>query len=292
MAIYHKMKNGQNGHCEEGNTSPPRYRGKKYVFTLNNYSKGEMDSLDTVLNKISIGYIYGEEVGECGTPHLQGYVEFKSRMDWTSLKKINPRIHWEKKSPKSNREQNIVYCSKGGKVVSTFEEDFNIEQEILKEEYSNVIWKDWQQKIIDIIEGPIDRRKIYWFWEKEGNVGKSFLSTYLCLKYDAIVCSGKESDVKHSFAVWLEAHKLKNPKVCLVDIPRSKFDGVSYSTLEEIKNQVMQNTKYECHRLVFRRPHIIVFANYPPKREKLSQDRWDITELNHNPILIEVEEED
>lgn len=54
----------------------------------------------------------GEEVGENGTPHLQGYIEFTNskKLEW--LRKINPRIHWEAR--RGTAQQARDYCAKEG----------------------------------------------------------------------------------------------------------------------------------------------------------------------------------
>ena len=38
---------------------------------------------------------FGKEVGENGTPHLQGYMECGSKKIMKGLKKISSRAHWE-----------------------------------------------------------------------------------------------------------------------------------------------------------------------------------------------------
>ncbi|GAC77771.1 replication protein [uncultured marine virus] len=47
---------------------------KHWVFTCNNYTK---ENIELICNDSSIKrYSFQEEVGDSGTPHLQGYLEF------------------------------------------------------------------------------------------------------------------------------------------------------------------------------------------------------------------------
>lgn len=94
-------------------------RNRNYAFTWNNYNKQSLENLKK-LNESQINFIiFGHEVGEKGTPHLQGYVEFtqgitliqcKKRLDPTNGSK-SP-VHVE--VAKGNRQQNVEYCSKEG----------------------------------------------------------------------------------------------------------------------------------------------------------------------------------
>jgi len=51
---------------------------KSWVLTLNNYSDEEYGSLKTGFRK-PWDYILGKEIGESGTPHIQGYVKFQKK---------------------------------------------------------------------------------------------------------------------------------------------------------------------------------------------------------------------
>lgn len=85
---------------------------RNYCFTLNNYNEEEYHTL------LSMGTycIIGREVGESGTPHLQGYIEFKSVTRFDTLKNRSPRAHWEAR--RGTQEQAVEYCKKDG----TYEE--------------------------------------------------------------------------------------------------------------------------------------------------------------------------
>jgi hypothetical protein len=58
-----------------------RYRN--ICFTLNNYTSQEYEAL--LYNDNFKYVIIGKEVGESGTPHLQGYGELKNQMRLKSI---------------------------------------------------------------------------------------------------------------------------------------------------------------------------------------------------------------
>lgn len=81
---------------------------KSWTFTLNNYTGVE----ETVLQALDVTYlVYGREVGEQETPHLQGCVTFVKSMRLSGVKKLLPRGHWEKAKALENARN---YCMKDG----------------------------------------------------------------------------------------------------------------------------------------------------------------------------------
>ena len=82
-----------------------KHRG--WVFTLNNYTQDEYDAL----SRLEPEYIvYGKEVGESGTPHLQGFLHFANPR--IMPKKLIPRAHWE--PLRGTPKQASDYCKKDG----------------------------------------------------------------------------------------------------------------------------------------------------------------------------------
>jgi len=85
-----------------------RMRFRNIVFTLNNYTDDEYNNL---LNHKEFKYvIIGKEIGEKGTPHLQGYAELNRQLDLNKVKEINARMHFERR--RGSQKQAIEYCKK------------------------------------------------------------------------------------------------------------------------------------------------------------------------------------
>lgn len=82
-------------------------RNRNWCFTINNYTSEEF----AACCELKCQYIViGDEKGENGTPHLQGYVEFHEAHTLSAIKKHMPRAHLE--IAKGNAEHNKAYCTK------------------------------------------------------------------------------------------------------------------------------------------------------------------------------------
>jgi len=91
-------------------------QGKYWCFTLNNYAPTDIIHLHALAPTVDY-LIFGKEVGASGTPHLQGYVCFKSNHRLAAAKRalcLHPGIHLERKSSNSSHEQASDYCKKDG----------------------------------------------------------------------------------------------------------------------------------------------------------------------------------
>lgn len=90
----------------QGNTNlDPSTRSRYWCFTLNNYTEEDITNI-TILR---CDYVFQEEKGENGTPHLQGILMFKNACSFRSVKKKIPRAHIERCK---NKLASIKYCSK------------------------------------------------------------------------------------------------------------------------------------------------------------------------------------
>lgn len=84
---------------------------KGWVVVTNNWTKNDLALYQGVFDKGVADYvIVGKEVGEKGTPHLQGFIHLCEKKRFDFVKKLFPRAHIEK--AKGTCQENKVYCSK------------------------------------------------------------------------------------------------------------------------------------------------------------------------------------
>jgi len=87
-------------------------QGTRFCFTINNPSVEDCEGVIEVASSCRY-LICGDEVGESGTPHLQGYLVLPKKTRIKTLSKRLPRAAIYQ--ARGTSEQNRVYCSKGGK---------------------------------------------------------------------------------------------------------------------------------------------------------------------------------
>ena len=157
---------------------------RAWVITWNNWTE---DNLVTLQSEQHDYMIIGKEVGECGTPHLQAYIYFHSKIGFNGLQKRIRGAHIE--AAKGTPLQNQVYCSK----EKNFEEfgtlpqqgkrtDIIVIKETLKKSgkisdlwdvVSNLNQMVIAEKIIKYIEPKRNfKTLVHWYWGDTG-CGKS-----------------------------------------------------------------------------------------------------------------------
>ncbi len=89
---------------------------KNWAFTINNYVDDDAEKLDFIFSQGHANYlVYGFEVGEEGTPHIQGYVQFKKRLRFNQVKQmVGGRAHLDEEYQNSTPVANQTYCKKDG----------------------------------------------------------------------------------------------------------------------------------------------------------------------------------
>lgn len=152
-------------------------------------------------------------------------------------------------------------------------------------------WHLWQKevynKIFDFSTTPPsfkdpDQRKIISIVDKKGNSGKS--SFFKWMYYQHAEDIGR---IGYGTAAQLRssAVNLGKKKLYIVDLARSKSKDDRQedllSVLEDIKSGLVTNAMFGSGKtLLMEPPHIIVSSNYVLNYELLSEDRWDVYEIN------------
>ncbi len=106
---------------------------RSWCFTLNNFSDADIEAVRgwSDVRRITVGI----EVGESGTPHLQGAVTFCHPKRLSAVKKLIPRAHLEKMNAKDDKA--FDYCRKEGNVC--IDDDFRKKSNDKMNEYKEMI---------------------------------------------------------------------------------------------------------------------------------------------------------
>lgn len=290
-------------------------RGKNWCFTLNNYTSDDYHRLtELVDNEECVYIIFGKEVGDSGTPHLQGFIAFSKRVYLTDVKKrISRTAHFElaRLVPES-----IEYCKKDGDVFEAGVipcgqgkrsdiEDFKLDVKAgllnlkdIREKHSAVYAKhkgwvmeyvidnspkvsvpgynlhEWQQELLFKLDEEPDDRTIQFIVDQTGNNGKTWFAHWYASKNDN--CQVLCPGKRADMAYILRT----DIRVLILDAPRSKQgEYIQYDFLEDVKNGYVFCSKYESSIKTLKNIHLVVLMNEPPDLTKLSNDRFDITYL-------------
>lgn len=262
------------------NTKRPALpRPRHWLITKHNYENDTIDRYIDILNTKCRKWVIGIETGKNDeTPHLQIYINTIEGVSYTQVKGwLDDDIHLEYELDCKNAIKMEQYCKKENNFICS-DPKLAVRRQIYNEyskEYKNITWKEWQLEILSL---KPDNRKVYWYWEPYGNTGKSFLTRYIIWKKKGILINNKESDAIYTIKQWIENND-DLPDYIIMDIPRSRLELTNYGLLEKIKNKVLTCGKYESCNLLIKDVVLIVFANEPPNRNALSEDRWVITQI-------------
>ena len=138
----------------------------------------------------------------------------------------------------------------------------------------------WQKKLDIYLSGKIDPREIIWV-KCNGCSGKSTLCKWLVFYKNALKLSfGNSGDLLNLVS------KNLGRRIYLFDLTRSKPKDASmnciYNCIENIKDGLFVNTKYNTRLCIMEPPHIVCFSNFFPDFAGLTKDRWNIIVLPDN----------
>lgn len=244
---------------------------KKWCFTLNNPVRLQVEYLKSgTLRSMCKRLVWQWEKGESGNIHIQGALEFWKRQRPMGACKELHGAHWEKMRAKG--DEAYVYASK-----EETREDTGVIHGWKPKKQVQTIQElyPWQEEVRHICMSEADDRTIMWIWESEGNTGKSSFTKYMCVHYGALVVSGKTADIHNGILKWKEDTG-EWPDIVIVDVPRENLEYINYGAIEKVKDGCFYSGKYEGGMVLMNSPHVIFFANEPPRLCAMSADRWDV----------------
>lgn len=280
----------------EGNTSSSTKKqvspAKNWCFTLNNFTEKEIEDLISSFSSNCNKFIFENEIGEEGTPHLQGYIVFSKKRRPSELN-LSKRIHWEK--CKGGEQDNINYCSKdyrGGVKNTKIWKSQNILIPVPVKIITEL--RPFQKQLIDIIEAPVDEGKIIWIYDEEGQMGKTQFLRYLNVKKGVpFTYGGKCADIVN-LAFNNKEYLLSTDRAVMIYNFGRDTDNrkISYKSMEQISDGAISNTKFETGCFCCNPPHVIVLANCCPNFEALTKSRWKVKTIDKNLNLVDFDIED
>jgi len=291
-------------------------RAKNWCFTLNNYTADQEAAIAATVESGEAEYVVvGREVGESGTPHLQGFIVFQKRKRLSQVRDLLANnAHLEvARLPKEAAE----YCKKDGDFkeygsfdadtkgkrndLEAFKEDVKagmLKLDAIRETHSSV-YARYPRFCLEYIRQYAPKKELDGHelmpWQSEL---KSFLDgepddRTIVFIVDRDGNKGKTwfahhyCDTNDNVQVILPGKKADMAfvldttiRVLFVDAPRSKQgEYLQYDFLEEVKNGYVFSTKYESMVKTLQRVHLVVMMNDDPDMAKLSQDRYKIIEI-------------
>lgn len=263
------------------NTTKKAKKCRNWFFTWNNPTMALKTLMD---NTDAMEWVGQAEMGQEGTLHLQFCARWKNARSFNQIKdKLPDGVHIEQSR---NWWNSVKYCTKESSRVAgpwASHRDLIVQKKEVSWEAGSMDLElnEWQKNLYEeLMTKAPDKRKIMWLVDPEGGAGKSEFATWMRRNVKRVhKVTGAEADGMYMLASALtNADKEKNGNfrvdIVFFDIPRS--GKVSYTMLERVKNGEIASTKYESTIIDVSRPHVVVLANWPPVKSKLSEDKWDI----------------
>lgn len=298
---------------------PPttQHAAKRWCFTINNYTAAEQQAiLDSSDNFDYL--IVARELGDSGTPHLQGFLILQTKLRLRNVKLLPgfARAHLEvsRGTPKEASE----YCKKDGDFneYGTLPEtqgkrtDFENLKEFIKaadtrpthleiaEEFPS-LWGRYKSACINFLDLFSRKPELVTGdlrpWQRELNaiINEAPDDRKVIFVVDPDGNKGKSWLTRYWFTTRDDLQRLSIGKrddlafavdisktLFVFDVPRGQSELIQYSILEQLKDQMLFSPKYESTcKILPKKVHVVVFMNEEPDLTKMTRDRYRLINI-------------
>lgn len=301
-----------------------RVTSTRWCVTLNNYTGDDILKWNGVLSDelITKYGIYGKEVGDNGTPHLQAFFILNQAARLTAVKTLfGDRIHAEYAVGTS--KQAAEYCKKEGQFQEFgvfpgkqgHRSDIDLFTDWIKEQESKPderaianafpsIWTRYPRliQLVDhlwlppnLLPGGFELNE--WQQELDQQLREPADDRSIIFVVDPVGASGKSMFCRHQLTMYpYETQVLKlgkrddlafaldeSKRVFLFDIPRMGMEFFQYNVIEQIKDMIVFSAKYHTRtKVLLLQAHVVVFCNEAPNMNAMTEDRYKMFDININ----------
>lgn len=135
---------------------------------------------------------------------------------------------------------------------------------------------DWQKWMDGTLDNDPDDREIMFVVDEEGGKGKTWFAKRYCRRHkDAqMIEPGKKADMAYALDEGI--------RVLFLNLTRQQCEHLQYSFLEAVKDGMVFSPKYESRmKYMQQKVHVVVMMNQQPDMTMLSQDRYNIWNINN-----------
>lgn len=213
-------------------------------------------------------YCSKEQTGQAGTLEEFGSIPERKQGKRNDLEEIIDTIKGGEFDLKRLRDEHPDVCAKYPRFVRELIGDHKPLPEI--EDHELHIW---QRDLERTLSAPPNDREIIFVVDELGNQGKTWFAKHYCKKHkDAQYMEpGKKADMAYA----LETTK----RVLFVNVTRQQVEHMQYSFYESVKDGLVFSPKYESGMKYLDKMHVVILMNQQPDMTLLSNDRYNIINL-------------
>lgn len=297
---------------------PTQNAAKRWCFTINNYTAVEQQAiLDSSPNFDYL--IVARELGDSGTPHLQGFCVLQTKLRLRNVKALPgfARAHLE--VSRGTPQEASAYCKKDGDfnefgtlpATQGKRTDFGDLKDFIKasvtrpthveiaEEFPS-LWGRYRNACINFLDLFSQKPELVagdlrnWQLELQNIVNEPADDRQIIFVVDPDGNNGKSWLTRYWFTNRDDLQRLSvgkrddlafavdiSKKLFVFDVPRGQSEFIQYCILEQLKDQMIFSPKYESTcKILPTKVHVVVFMNEDPDMSKMTPDRYRIININ------------